>query len=460
MKFKTLDGNSRAVAWVTLAFLSLCLRLIRWSYPAEVTFDEALIGHFLSHYFTGEYYFDIHPPHLKLWYGLLLNWGGFDPDVVGFPKVDALYPGSYYLWARAFASLCGAAVPLLATWIAIELGAQRAWAFAIGAALAMDGAMIVESKFMLNEMPMLCFGLSGWAACLKWKSDPKFYWLALGCLGLAAAGSVKLTGLSFSIPVGIAFSIGIFSKRRVAYAYALCTLINVVFVWQIAGYAIHFNLLDKTGTGNAYMSSSFNARLTNSLERKKGVEPKAWLAAVAELQYKMVFYSDKVGPHPYSSSWLSWPIGTRGIFFWTNRAFGEEVERIYMLPNLVLWWSVALAMARMALMQIPRAIGQAFRLSDQKPDYAKLWVACTFLAMWLPFAFINRPMFLYHYFPTLALGSVGLALECSGMGKPYRSALVWTLVCMALFIWTAPLTYGFGLDSIGLAKVMLLKSWP
>lgn len=216
-----------AIAWIILAMGSALLRLFRWGHPHDVAFDEVLIGQFLSHYFSGAYYFDIHPPHMKLWYALLLKWGGFNPGTLGFPKVEAVYPGSYYLWARGFAAMCGVAVPLLAAWIAMALGARKVWGFAIGAALAMDGALIVESRFMLNDMPMLCFGLAGWAACLKWREAGGAKWLALGCLGLAAAGSVKWTGLAFSIPVGVALAWGVFkSGNRGSNAWALCALVG------------------------------------------------------------------------------------------------------------------------------------------------------------------------------------------------------------------------------------------
>lgn len=336
-----------AAAWIMLAIGSALLRFVRWGYPDQVTFDEVLIGHFLSHYFSGAHYFDIHPPHMKLWYALLLKCGGFNPGNLGFPKVESVYPGSYYLWARGFVAMCGVAVPLLASWIAMALGARRAWGFAIGAALAMDGALIVESRFMLNDMPMLCFGLAGWAAFLKWREVGGAKWLALGCLGLAAAGSVKWTGLAFSIPVGLALVWGMLSSNQKRLnAWALCALIGGTLAWHMAGYAIHFSLLDKSGPGNSYMSSAFNARFAGPADKAKGVQPLSLISAVGELHYKMVFYADKVGPHPYSSSWLSWPVGYRGIYVWNNRAAGTVIERIYMLPNLVLWWCVALAMAR------------------------------------------------------------------------------------------------------------------
>jgi dolichyl-phosphate-mannose-protein mannosyltransferase len=49
-----------------LTCLSFLTRFYRLAEPPAVVFDEVHFGKFVTWYFTGEYYFDIHPPLGKL----------------------------------------------------------------------------------------------------------------------------------------------------------------------------------------------------------------------------------------------------------------------------------------------------------------------------------------------------------------------------------------------------------
>ena len=61
---------------VFAAFLTRFWRL--WA-PNQVVFDELHFGSFASRYFTGEYFFDIHPPLGKMLIALAAWIGGFEP---------------------------------------------------------------------------------------------------------------------------------------------------------------------------------------------------------------------------------------------------------------------------------------------------------------------------------------------------------------------------------------------
>ena len=94
--------------WLLLLAVSALLHLWRLAEPAEVAFDESLVGRFASYYFSGEYYFDIHPPHMKLIYAALGALAGV-PQGFSFHPHGLHYPGGFYLWMRLFPALCGLA---------------------------------------------------------------------------------------------------------------------------------------------------------------------------------------------------------------------------------------------------------------------------------------------------------------------------------------------------------------
>jgi len=96
------------------------------------------------------------------------------------------------------------------------------------------------------------------------------------------------------------------------------------------------------------------------------------------------------------------------------------------------------------------------------------------LANYLPFVLIRRPMFLYHYFFSflfcLAAVSIGIGVLAGWMSDgetawrfpSRRSAALYggiLGVALAAFVFFAPISYGFPLSDGGLAARIWLDSW-
>ena len=64
-----------------LTILSLFTHLLFFGQPYAVVFDEVYNGSFISAYYSGEYYFDIHPPLAKI----LMKFAG---DIINIPLVE------------------------------------------------------------------------------------------------------------------------------------------------------------------------------------------------------------------------------------------------------------------------------------------------------------------------------------------------------------------------------------
>lgn len=447
--------------WIALFTIALALRAWRLDFPNEVAFDESLVGRFSSHYFSGEYYFDIHPPHLKLLYAFLAWLGGM-PAGYGFPAPETAYPSSFYVWMRLFPALCGAGLPLAIAGLARQLGAPRLWALAAGWAAALDSALITESRLILNDIPLLFFGCLGWLLFARWRQSRAHASLALAALFLAIAASIKWTGLAFSAPplALLAWEFAKSPSRRAVFAAA--ALLGASLAWQAAGYALHFQLLTQPARDNVqtYLGADVAEGLYGDKRPDSLLVRSALIASASlELNVQMARSASLVGPHPYSSRWISWPAGWRGIYFWNDRA-PSNASRIYMLPNLAVWWIGAFGAAYLIITLAPRLIGAATGRSRSPIDPVEAALAFAFLIHWLPFALIERPMFLYHYFPSLIVSLIICARLGGNIPRSRPFAFAWLALCAALFLWMAPLTYGLPLDEAGLAARMILSSWP
>lgn len=138
--------------------------------------------------------------------------------------------------------------------------------------------------------------------------------------------------------------------------------------------------------------------------------------------------------HPYSSRWYQWIVDGRPILYYlhyfddgTKSAFGAFV-------NPVLCWGGLLAIFAMPYLAISRR--------DKKAAF----IFVGYLAQLVPWMFISRVTFEYHYFPsvvflTLAICHVFSAIR---LGRPdwRRYVYGYTAACLVLFIVFYPVLTG------------------
>ncbi len=105
------------------------------------------------------------------------------------------------------------------------------------------------------------------------------------------------------------------------------------------------------------------------------------------------YHSGLNSTHPYSSSWYEWPIIKRPIWYYsrivTQTADGGLREGISSFGNPAVWW-----------MGIPAAFYMIY-LWLRKKDRTAAFLVIGYLAQYLPWFFVTRITFIYHYFPSV-----------------------------------------------------------
>lgn len=84
------------------------------------------------------------------------------------------------------------------------------------------------------------------------------------------------------------------------------------------------------------------------------------------------------------------------------------------------------------------------------------------LATWLPFAFIGRIMFLYHFFPTLAfyiLTIVAFIKMLNDQTKYNAILIAYILIVIAVFMIFYPVTSGMTVSKEYVESIKWLKTW-
>ncbi|MGI6707065.1 MAG: glycosyltransferase family 39 protein [Clostridia bacterium] len=109
---------------------------------------------------------------------------------------------------------------------------------------------------------------------------------------------------------------------------------------------------------------------------------------VFRAQLHMLRYHGGVtDPHPFASPWWSWPLVGKPVWFYMGKDLKEGMmSSIVTMGNPLIWWAgipAVMYAAKMAWKRRERAMGMVF-------------IALAF--QYLPWAFISRPLFIYHFF--------------------------------------------------------------
>ncbi len=139
---------------------SLGIRFWNLSQFNTLVFDEVYYAKYGNEYLIGKEFFQSHPP-LSQYLIAISIWIGShfpaDPETInnltGSPRSTFSYR-----WLNAFT---GSFIPLIIGGIAYQL-TQRKTVFLITTFLAsLDGLFLVESRYALNNIYLILFGLSG-----------------------------------------------------------------------------------------------------------------------------------------------------------------------------------------------------------------------------------------------------------------------------------------------------------
>lgn len=101
------------------------------------------------------------------------------------------------------------------------------------------------------------------------------------------------------------------------------------------------------------------------------------------------YHSSLVATHPYSSFWYEWPVMKRPIWFFSGQVSDELYQGISSFGNPLVWWA-----------GIP-AFLYLFYQWILKKDRISGFLTIGYLSQYLPWVFIGRVVFIYHYFPSV-----------------------------------------------------------
>lgn len=163
------------------------------------------------------------------------------------------------------------------------------------------------------------------------------------------------------------------------------------------------------------------------------------------------YHSSSTATHPFQSNWYYWLFDIKPIWYFVKRTSTELTYSISCFNNPLISWGGVLSI-----------LFTSFMAWKEKSKTAFIILVGYFAAL-VPWMFITRSVFAYHYYPAipflvLSIGYMFSKLsEKSKLGK--NIALIYLGLVVFIFILFLPATAGFGTTSGFLKFLQFLPSW-
>jgi dolichyl-phosphate-mannose--protein O-mannosyl transferase len=347
--------------------------------------------------------------------------------------------GDNALGWRYPATLFGALAIVAIYLCGLALFAAQGPAIAAALIAAFNQMVYVQARIAMLDIFALGFGLLAIAAFMHGfrKQRPHALFALAGALfGLAAA--CKWSGLfPLGVCIAIVALIRLMQSWRTLFADAKPDDWYRPDLWpdfRAAHVALCFAVLPAL----AYLASFvplYGLSLPDLIEAQRRIFADNTTTAIAG--------------HTYMSSWPSWPLLARPVWFLFDKTAEDNVSAIVFLGNpLVLW----LALPSLAV--VLRDLVVARR-------WDAFLIAAFYFGSWLAWALLPRTLgFIYYYLPAAAVASLALVYVLRREGLPRW--LLWAYVGVAAigFAVMLPISAAFiGTSMQTFNRLMLFSSW-
>lgn len=476
--------SSNFYIWMVGIFVfSLAIRFWGLERFNTLVFDEIYYAKFANNYLTKTPFFNAHPPlsqyliAIGIAIGEKLPFGsGVVNDLTG-----SVVKSWSYRWLNA---LTGSFVPLVVAGLAWQLTQRSRLAILAGVLSALDGLFLVESRYALNNIYLVLFGLLGQVCFLiaarqlnsdeSWKTSftrpsMSWIWMTLSGFLLGCSASIKWNGLWFLITV-----VGIY-----ALAWA--------FRWIDPMSKNNEPTLPRQITNIPVIPIVFGIAIVPLLTYYV-----LWIPHIAQnpdlqfwiLQQNIYLYhkgSSVIGNvHPYCSTWQTWLTMLIPVAYFYKLGIdptepialnaanvpllpGTSIYAVHAMGNPFLWWMTTAAIVAIGITLLLRLWNRLFGrgFSD---SFVLATIMVGYGANLIPWMGISRCAFLYHYMGSSVFATLALAWwgdRALSRQNPALTRMVWIAIglCVVGFIFWMPIFLGLPLDDVGYRLRMWFPSW-
>jgi dolichyl-phosphate-mannose-protein mannosyltransferase len=457
-----LASSRRLAVWgiVIVWIISVVLRFWELGRFNELVFDEVYYAKFANNYLTNTKFFNSHPPlsqyliAIGIWIGDRLPIGQDTTNTL----TGSLHSTFSYRWMNA---LFGSLIPLLVAGLAYQLSRKTSYAFLATLFISLDGLFLIDSRYALNNIFLIFFGLLGQLLVLMTINKPGRYsrfLLAGAGISFGASIACKWNGLSFLVGIYL--------------------LIIGAEIWQVVrpspsgpnNLSSLFDRLVQIRKFEIVLSLVVLPFVTYSLcwipHLIQNPSPNFIDVQLAILNYHQEVGND-TGIHPYCANWYTWPLLMRPLAYYFKEYKPGYYYDVHAMGNPFLWWFAFIAIFGCAWLIVKNVwlrinkstieITTLTSIQSLNSNYigVPIFVVVNYAANLLPWVRVTRCLFIYHYMGAVLFAIMGLAwfvdLWLRSSSRLWQIAGLTTIFSVAAsFVFWLPIYLGLSIEKSAL----------
>lgn len=366
--------SSRLVP-VFLFLLALAPRLYGISHPSAVVFDEVHFLRFIHAYYHHEYFFDIHPPLGKLTFLAIVHTFCTSPPRQ-YADIGDDYVDKCFIPLRITSAIFGAFLSPILYLICQHLSLSYSASLLVAFMVIFEHVSIVQSRLILLDAQLITYmALALLCALHMWRATPGKRWSHIFSTAMSATASVTVKWTALVTPFLIfTTSIAILPFAPALQAAEIVFAILIAFSFYTSLFALHFYLLPNSGSGDTFMSLSFQQTLRNNPHYLPSAPRPSFWTSFAQLHWQMFASNrDITTTHRWQSTWWQWIINQRGLLYFVRRndIHSKLIERVYLIVNPVVSFLCLMAVVLFCCIIICEFYNRAKRARSGSNDLRK-----------------------------------------------------------------------------------------
>ena len=172
---------------------------------------------------------------------------------------------------------------------------------------------------------------------------------------------------------------------------------------------------------------------------------------IFKMAMKMYDYHSSLNvTHPFSSSWYQWPIMFKPVWFYTSQVVNGTKMTIVDIGNPAIWWSGIVSFVYLVINLIKK--------KDMNSKFLLVFIFTSFV----PYIFVSRIMYMYHFFITLPFIMLGIVafikyiIEKTKNNKIYYYYLAIVIITFIIFY---PVVSGLPVPNDYIDALKWLPEW-